>query len=320
MEELTLETAKRMIAASVRYARDICGFSCSIAVVDKSGAVLAVYRMDDAGAATTDIAIQKAWTAVSMKLPTLMMARMIDPRRTGLMLGDHGLGIANQAKNRFASIAGGILVMNDSSEIIGALGCSGVPAGLGRISDTAVVQAGLSSGYDGVAATSLAPLGAQDHNTLTLHLATQIADAALKRAQRVGVKCAVAVADDNGWTTVVQRMEGALIPTSDMARDKAWTAAAFRMATAEVAKFGDPSRPDYGFNTANWNDRLTTIPGGLPVLKGGRLIGAIGVAGGTLKQDVAICRYATRRELGPAQTAMTRLPGNIPGGSSSLSC
>lgn len=153
MKELTLEMAKKMLAASVRYARDICNAPSSIAVVDKSGAVLAVHRMDNAGMATTDIAIQKAWTSVAMKLPTLMMARMIDPRQMGPMPGDHGLGLANQAKNRFAHIAGGIPIMSDDGEVLGAIGCSGVPAGAGRISDTGVVQAGLSALYDGVAAT-----------------------------------------------------------------------------------------------------------------------------------------------------------------------
>ena len=135
---------------------------------------------------------------------------------------------------------------------------------------------------------------------MTLELAIQIADAAAKHAEKIGVKCAVAVADDNGWTTVAHRMEGALIPTADIARDKAWTAAAFRAPTTEIAKYGDPSRPDLGFNTANWNDRLTTIPGGLPIMQGGELIGAIGVSGGTVKQDVEICKAATREVFGAA--------------------
>lgn len=64
------------------------------------------------------------------------------------------------------------------------------------------------------------------------------------------------------------------------------------MPTPEVVKFGDPSRPDLGFATENWNDRLTTIPGGQPIKNGKEVIGGIGVSGGTPEQDVIICQAA----------------------------
>jgi uncharacterized protein GlcG (DUF336 family) len=100
-------------------------------------------------------------------------------------------------------------------------------------------------------------------------------------------------------------MDGAPIPTAEIARDKAWTAATFRIPSAEVSKFGDRNVPGYGFNVQNWNERLTTIPGGMPILNEGRLIGAIGVCGGTPKEDVVICRnifkdiFREERNLGP---------------------
>jgi len=48
VKELTLELALKMLEAAERWARDIAGFPCSIAVVDQSGTILAVHRMDGA--------------------------------------------------------------------------------------------------------------------------------------------------------------------------------------------------------------------------------------------------------------------------------
>ncbi len=127
---------------------------------------------------------------------------------------------------------------------------------------------------------------------MNLELAKKLIAAAIKKAQEMGNSCSIAVVDESGFLVALHRMDGALIPTADIARDKAWTAAAFKMPSSEIGKFGDPSRPDFGFNTQNWNDRLTTIPGGLPIKDGDDLIGAIGVAGGTPEQDVAISKAA----------------------------
>lgn len=148
MKELTLEMALKALEAAERWARDIAGYPSSIAVVDKAGAVIAVHRMDGAATATTDIAIEKAWSVVAFKMPTLMLARMIDPRFVGERLGDHGMGLITKAKGRLTFIAGSVPIISDDGEIIGAIGASGVPAGVGDISDTSVCQAGWSALYD----------------------------------------------------------------------------------------------------------------------------------------------------------------------------
>jgi len=147
VKKLTLEMAKRALKASERWAREIAGYPCSIAVVNKAGAVIAVHRMDGAAAMTTDIAIEKAWSVVMFKIPTLMLARWIDPRNVGKQLGDHALGMLTKGKGRLTCIAGGIPITDDYGEVIGAIGCSGVPTAVGDISDTSVSQAGWSALY-----------------------------------------------------------------------------------------------------------------------------------------------------------------------------
>jgi uncharacterized protein GlcG (DUF336 family) len=140
---------------------------------------------------------------------------------------------------------------------------------------------------------------------MNLEMAKRLLQTGIKKAKEMGRSCSIAIVDDNGWLAALHRMDGAPVPTPEIARDKAWTAATFRIPSAEVSQFGDPQVPGYGFNVQNWNERLTTIPGGMPILNEGRLIGAIGVCGETPKEDVIICQnilkdiFREERDLGP---------------------
>ncbi len=129
---------------------------------------------------------------------------------------------------------------------------------------------------------------------ITLGTARDMIHAAMDEAQRMGNACSIAIVDKNGWLVAAERMEDALIPTLDIARDKAWTAFAFKMPSSEIGRFGNPSAANAGFNTANWNDRLTTIGGGLPIKEGDSVVGGVGVSGGTIEEDVAVCEVAIR--------------------------
>ena len=123
-------------------------------------------------------------------------------------------------------------------------------------------------------------------------MAKKMTKAAIKKVQEMNRLCSIAIVDDRGFLVTLYRMDHALIPTADIARDKAWTAAAFRMPSSDIVKFGDPSSPGFGFNTQNWNDRLTPIAGGLPIRDGDEVIGAVGVSGGTPDEDVVVCQEA----------------------------
>ena len=125
---------------------------------------------------------------------------------------------------------------------------------------------------------------------ITLDIARKMLRAGAEEARKIGIFCSIAVVDDHGWLIALHRMDGALIPTADIAHDKAWTAAVFKMPSSEIIRFGSSSSQDAGFNTRNWNDRLTIIPGGMPIEIDGKVVGGIGVCGGTTEQDVSVCR------------------------------
>ena len=127
---------------------------------------------------------------------------------------------------------------------------------------------------------------------ITLKIARHIIDTAVKYAEKIGNCCSIAVVDDCGWLIALYKMDGTLIPTVDIARDKAWTAAVFKTASSDISKFGDASKPNFGLNATNWNDRLTTIAGGLPIKDGNEVLGAIGVSGGTPEEDTTVCQAA----------------------------
>jgi uncharacterized protein GlcG (DUF336 family) len=140
---------------------------------------------------------------------------------------------------------------------------------------------------------------------MNLEMAKKLLQTGMRKANEKGMPCSIAIVDENGWLVALYRMDGTPIPSAEIARDKAWTAATFRIHSSEVSQLGDPKIPGYGFNVQNWNERLTTIPGGLPVWENSHLIGAIGVCSRSPKEDVLLCKnilkdfFGEKSDLGP---------------------
>jgi uncharacterized protein GlcG (DUF336 family) len=139
---------------------------------------------------------------------------------------------------------------------------------------------------------------------MNLEMAKKLLQTGMKKADEKGMLCSIAIVDENGWLVALYRMDGTPIPSAEIARDKAWTAATFRIPSSEVSQLGDPKVPGYGFNVQNWNERLTTIPGGLPIWENRHLTGAIGICSRTPKEDVSLCKnilkdvFGEKRDLG----------------------
>ena len=110
---LTLEGAKKVIAAAVAEAKSKNAPGGAIAVVDEGGNLIAVERLDNTFAAGANISIGKARTAVLFRRPTKFFEDVINKGRTAMT-----------TLNDFTPLQGGIPIIVDG-QIIGAVGVSG---------------------------------------------------------------------------------------------------------------------------------------------------------------------------------------------------
>jgi glc operon protein GlcG len=110
---MTLEAAKKVIAAAVADAKNKNAPGGAIAVVDEGGNLVAVERLDNTFAAGANISIGKARTAALFKRPTKAFEDIINKGRTAMAtLPD------------FTPLQGGVPIVVDG-QIIGAVGVSG---------------------------------------------------------------------------------------------------------------------------------------------------------------------------------------------------
>jgi uncharacterized protein GlcG (DUF336 family) len=128
---------------------------------------------------------------------------------------------------------------------------------------------------------------------LTLEEALHMARLAREEAEAMRIPVVVSVADASGGLMLVQRMDGALPASVDIAINKAYTAAAFRVPTHVLGEQAQPGQPLYGVQATN-QGRVVVFGGGYPCQRDGAVVGAIGVSGGTVEQDMRIASHALR--------------------------
>ncbi len=112
--------------------------------------------------------------------------------------------------------------------------------------------------------------------SLTMETALAAASAALKSCRDKGYQVAVAVVDRSGLTQALLRDRFAGAHTVEVATNKAWTAASFRMSTTDFARTTQPGMPMSGLRSL---PRVLAAGGGLVIEAGGSTLGAIGVSG-----------------------------------------
>ena len=128
------------------------------------------------------------------------------------------------------------------------------------------------------------PAVAQSARTITLSAAQAVVDAAQAKATQIDVPMNIAVVDDGGNLVAFTRMDDAWLGSIDIAQNKAYTARAFDMPTKDLAPLAQPGAPLYGIEASN-HGRLIVFAGGIPLVSGDRVVGAIGVSGGSVEQD-----------------------------------
>ena len=136
-------------------------------------------------------------------------------------------------------------------------------------------------------------------HSISSELAQKMVDAAVAKATELGVSENVTILDDGGNLKAFSRMDGASIPTIEIAQNKAYTAL-FGVSTQDFFNFiqGDPSLLA-GSPTLR---RVAAYGGGLPIKVDGEIVGAIGLSGAPTVQNDVDC----------AKAALALVPDAVP--------
>ena len=128
---------------------------------------------------------------------------------------------------------------------------------------------------------------------MTLELAHKLSDEVKKKAREMGVNAVVAVSNEAARPVLVECMDNSFIASFDVALKKAYTVVALKMSTIELKPLANPGGSLYGIQFTNDNS-IIVFGGGDPLMKGGKIIGGLGVSGGTEEQDTALSAYGRK--------------------------
>ncbi len=126
---------------------------------------------------------------------------------------------------------------------------------------------------------------------ITLRAAKTLMESAENEAKRIGVPMVISIVDEGGNLVACHRMDDALLASVDIAQNKAWTAVALKMPTALLAELATPGSELYGIHATN-NGRVVVFGGGIPLRRQNKIIGAVGVSGGSVEQDIQVAEAA----------------------------
>lgn len=122
---------------------------------------------------------------------------------------------------------------------------------------------------------------------VTLADARRVIAAAEEKAKQIGQPMNIAVADYGGNLVAHVRMDNAWMGSIDISINKAFTARAFDIQTKDLAQFSQSGGQFFGIHASN-HGKVMIFAGGIPLKRDGKVVGAIGVSGGTGEQDQTV--------------------------------
>ncbi len=128
---------------------------------------------------------------------------------------------------------------------------------------------------------------------MNLELARKIIAAAEKKAAEIGQPMNIAVVDEGGNLVSHVRMDGAWLGSVDISIKKAYTSRAFDISTKDLAEHSQSGGQFFGIHASN-NGRIMIFAGGIPIKRGDKVIGAVGVSGGSGEQDHAVAEAGAK--------------------------
>jgi len=309
--DISLDQARSLIARAIDKAAQV-GVRGAFAVVGGSGVLVSASRMDRGGAGGMARARSKAWISATQQIPStehhVRMATLPPPISAGF--------VACSPEAVFPG-AGGMPVYDEAGDVTGGFSASGatigpfvdipgidhrmlIAEGKPANSEDLVVLWTLGLPYQGqhgddekrwLDAFGALPdgpgLGYSDPPRASQpghEWAVALADRAIDLAGGRGARIALAVVDARGEPIQQDTMDGAPTAAPFVAEAVAAGAATFQLPSAEIDSALTPVLPY----------RVLTVPGGLPVREGDRVVGGLGIAG----LEIGVCQEIAEAALG----------------------
>lgn len=128
---------------------------------------------------------------------------------------------------------------------------------------------------------------------VSLEAARKVIRAGQEKAKDIGQPMNIAVVDAGANLVAFERMEGAWLGSIDIAVNKAFTARAFDIETKALGENSQSGDQFFGIHASN-HGRVMIFAGGVPLKQGEQVVGAVGVSGGSGKQDQAVAEAAAK--------------------------
>ena len=124
-------------------------------------------------------------------------------------------------------------------------------------------------------------------SNLSLEKAKKIIRVGEKKAKEMNIAAVFAVVNPEGNLIIEERMDNAILVSIEVAYKKAYTAAALKLNTEDLTALVQPGAMFYGLQS---DPKYIVFGGGMLLKVDGKIVGAVGVSGGSAQQDIEIAK------------------------------
>ena len=125
---------------------------------------------------------------------------------------------------------------------------------------------------------------------MTLAMAKVLAELVEQKARQMGLAVVIAVADSGANPVYVACMDDSYLASYDVAVGKAYTSVGLKMDTIDLKPLAQPGASLYGVQFTN-GGKIVIFGGGVTLTYGDRILGGLGVSGGSEQQDTELAAY-----------------------------
>ncbi|CCU77911.1 hypothetical protein HSACCH_00265 [Halanaerobium saccharolyticum subsp. saccharolyticum DSM 6643] len=127
---------------------------------------------------------------------------------------------------------------------------------------------------------------------INLNIAEKISEKCLEKAEKINVPMIISIVGDDGRLIIFKKMDGALPVSIKISQAKAYTAYALKMRSDKLGELSQPGKMLYGIDTVC--DNIVLFGGGFPLKVNGEVIGALGVSGGSVEEDMSVAEAGVK--------------------------